>query len=174
MLRFLLVCVLAVGLGAAALAQSPTPSPGVPPGAVLLSVGATAIPVAVGALMLAGDGEPSVQAAGFGLIVLGSTLGPSVGSLYLGDTPRAGIGAGVRAAGWGLMAGGVVVSFWQEGPRARTGETMAYAGAAVLALGAAYSFATLPASARRGHDVRFGMTAGPDGEGIVPALVVRF
>lgn len=117
-----------------------------PTQAVLLSVGATAGSIALGASVTS---IPDVAEV---LIIGGIVFGPSAGNFFQGELLDVAIGTGTRALGIGLMIGSSIVLFDGPGTSA-LGETALLAtagvGAVAVLVGAGYDLVTTHKNAGR-------------------------
>lgn len=137
-----------------------------PATAVLLSLGATAGGVGLGALVADGDGGAAAVLAGVAVVV-----GPSVGNLALGARRDALVGAGLRAVGAGLAVGSVAATFDNDrlsGAERDVLAGLAVVGAAAFVGGLGYDLVTSTRNAGR-----VSVAPGLDGETRRPVGVLR-
>jgi hypothetical protein len=130
--------------------SSPHKEPGT---ATLVSIGATVLPIAVGAAIVS---KEDVGAAV--LIGAGAILGPSAGHWYAGELGLPGLA--IRGAGITIMAvvandaaGCFFKDGGEEGKNCKLVNAVAIVGAGVYLGGVVYDWATANASARR-HNAR--------------------
>lgn len=115
------------------------PSPAV---ALLTSAGATAGLAGLGALAAGGDGELAAY-----LVVAGLVVGPSAGSVVLGEYRRGATGVLLRAGGTGMAAYGLRRALSDDGVGA-TDVVLVVAGSAAALAGLAYDLRTQHQSGR--------------------------
>jgi hypothetical protein len=151
MARYIIILFLVLTFTSTAAAQAAADTAPSTWGPAGVAVAATVIPVGLGTTLLL------IQDAGVlrpesALVVLGTILGPSTGSLILGDTRRATTGALIRtAAGAALITSiGYRIAVGWDGRQEQIhlGNALIGASAALLLYGVAYNFITLPASAQ--------------------------
>lgn len=171
------LAVLLVAL-AASTAGAETPAPKDPTTATMTSIGATLVPVVVGAAIVKGQ-----DVAGSVLIGAGLLLGPSAGHWYAGET--GGVGLAIRGAAVGAMvlvandaAGCYIGDGGEEGKNCKLAQTVFMVGLGVFAGGVIYDWVTAGDSARRANTRTIAIAptviSGPRSTGTGLAFAAKF
>jgi hypothetical protein len=163
---------------ASSTARAETPAPKDPTTATLTSVGATLLPVVVGAAIVENQ-----DTAGAVLISAGLILGPSAGHWYAGEGGW--VGLSIRGAAVGAMvlvandaAGCYIGDGGEEGKNCKLAQTVFMVGLGAFAGGVIYDWVTAGDSARRANTRTIAIAptviSGPRSAGSGLAFAAKF